>query len=40
VLSGLLEADEPDIVTKTGQFPFTKVEKKSRNKWNCLIFKH
>lgn len=40
VLSGLLEADEPDILAKAGQFPFTRLEKKSRNNWICLVLRH
>jgi ribosomal protein L11 methyltransferase len=40
VLSGLLEADEPDIHAKAGQFPLSSIGKKSRNNWICLIFKH
>lgn len=40
VLSGLLEEDEPDILAKAGHFPLSKLGKKSRNNWICLIFKH
>lgn len=40
VLSGLLETDETDIQAKARQFGLIEGEKKSRNNWICLIFRH
>ena len=40
VLSGLLEEDEADIMAKATQFPLSRVGKKLKNSWICLIFKH
>jgi len=40
LLSGLLEADENDIVSDAGKFPLQLKVKSSRNNWIALRFTH